>query len=331
MKLKVVFVSLLTLLVALAVNPANASPNRNQILELKIGKFSLTCKGNCSDKYKFRDYGDLTFGVKNKIISDKNPDEHIQTYNLINDFPNKRIPQFCIDGSPDIKIGLPLYENKPSTNTFPFFSSKATSIGVYTSSWGATGWGNSITHIFDTETGEYFTKMGDACDYPTFVRNDDNSVAYYINKNFTWFLGPPNFSLVYLDIPFEARDLKGKFLLKELTYFYERKLFQEAFRFKFFSERELRILENIASGWNENNIYPLYGSKKYDQGERKLLERLIILIGYDILIKGYKPLQNYFKTNTFQTNQLKIVALAIAQKLPEFGDDLNMNFYERYE
>ena len=68
---KVFYFLFINLLVALAVNSANASPNHDQILELKIGKFSLSCEGDCSTLYGFRDKGILRFGTKYKMISNK--------------------------------------------------------------------------------------------------------------------------------------------------------------------------------------------------------------------------------------------------------------------
>ena len=120
MKLKVVFVSLLTLLVALAVNPANASPNHDQILKLNIGKFSLTCTGDCSTLHGFRDKGILKFGTKEKMISNKDDNETIYTFNIINDYPDGSIPYYCADGVPQVKIGTLIYKNKPVKNTFKF-------------------------------------------------------------------------------------------------------------------------------------------------------------------------------------------------------------------
>ena len=61
----IVFILCIKLLVALAVQSANAT---NQITKLKIGKFFLECKGECSEIYKFRDEGFLRFGTDKKII-----------------------------------------------------------------------------------------------------------------------------------------------------------------------------------------------------------------------------------------------------------------------
>ena len=77
MKLKVFYFLFINFLVALAVNSANASPNHDKILELKIGKFSLTCKGDCSTLHEFRDKGILRFGTKDKMISNKDKNERI--------------------------------------------------------------------------------------------------------------------------------------------------------------------------------------------------------------------------------------------------------------
>ena len=66
MNLKVFFASFINLLVALAVPAANAD---NPITKLKVGKFFLECKGDCSDKFSFRDNGFLTFGTNKQVIT----------------------------------------------------------------------------------------------------------------------------------------------------------------------------------------------------------------------------------------------------------------------
>ncbi|MDC0457538.1 hypothetical protein OAM56_06410, partial [Alphaproteobacteria bacterium] len=224
MKLKIFFISLLNLLVALAVNPANASPNHDQILELKIGKFSLTCKGDCSTLHGFRDKGILRFGTKDKMISNKDKNERIYTYNIINDFPHEGIPYHCADGSPEIKIGTLIYKNKPAKNTFKFFNRNPNVIGIYTSSWGATGWGSSTVHLFDTVTGEYFREVSKPCGYPSFQRDASGAVVFYTKSSLDNYLGPPNFSPVYLELPHDVRDLKGKFLKDQLIRYFEFKI-----------------------------------------------------------------------------------------------------------
>jgi len=322
MKLKVVFVSLLTLLVALAVNPANASPNRNQILELKIGKFSLTCKGDCSSLHGFRDKGILRFGTKDKIISNKDKNERIYTYNIINDFPHEGIPYYCADGAPQIKIGTLIYKNQPAKNTFKFFNRSPNVIGIYTSSWGATGWGSSTIHLFDTVTGEYFREVSEPCGYPSFQRDGSGAVVFYTKSSLDNYLGPPNFSPVYLKLPHDVRDLKGKFLKDQLIRYYEFKIFDKAFEKGFFSERELNVLEEITQNWDVS---------EFDQGQKELLKRFVILVGYDIVIEGYDPLREYFNRNTFSSNELKELAFKVIKDLPEFGNDLSMSFHERYE
>ena len=322
MKLKVVFVSLLTLLVALAVNPANASPNHDQILELKIGKFSLSCKGDCSTLHGFRDKGILKFGTKEKMISNKDDNETIYTFNIINDYPDGSIPYYCADGVPQIKIGTLIYKNKPVKNTFKFFNTKNNVIGVYTSSWGATGWGRSTLHMFDTVTGEHFRETNEPCDYPMFVRDETGAVEFYIKSSYDYYLGAPNFSPVYIELPHDVRDLKGRFHQKQLIKFYEHKVFNNAFTNGFFSERELNVLEEITQNWDVS---------EFDQGQKELLKRFVILVGYDIVIEGYDPLREYFNKNTFSSNELKELAFKVIKDLPEFGNDLSMSFHERYE
>ena len=322
MKLKVFFVSLLTLLVALAVNPANASPNHDQILKLNIGKFSLTCTGDCSTLHGFRDKGILKFGTKEKMISNKDDNETIYTFNIINDYPDGSIPYYCADGAPQIKIGTLIYKNQPAKNTFKFFNRSPNVIGIYTSSWGATGWGSSTIHLFDTVTGEYFREVSEPCGYPSFQRDGSGAVVFYTKSSLDNYLGPPNFSPVYLKLPYDVRDLKGKFLKDQLIRYYEFKIFDKAFEKGFFSERELNVLEEIIQNWDVS---------EFDQGQKELLKRFVILVGYDIVIEGYDPLREYFNRNTFSSNELKELAFKVIKDLPEFGNDLSMSFHERYE
>ena len=322
MKLKVIFVSLLTLLVALAVNPANASPNHDQILKLNIGKFSLTCTGDCSTLHGFRDKGILKFGTKEKMISNKDDNETIYTFNIINDYPDGSIPYYCADGAPQIKIGTLIYKNQPAKNTFKFFNRSPNVIGIYTSSWGATGWGSSTIHLFDTVTGEYFREVSEPCGYPSFQRDGSGAVVFYTKSSLDNYLGPPNFSPVYLKLPHDVRDLKGKFLKDQLIRYYEFKIFDKAFEKGFFSERELNVLEEITQNWDVS---------EFDQGQKELLKRFVILVGYDIVIEGYDPLREYFNKNTFSSNELKELAFRVIKNLPEFGNDLSMSFHERYE
>ena len=322
MKLKKIFVSLLTLLVALAVNPANASPNHDQILKLNIGKFSLTCTGDCSTLHGFRDKGILKFGTKEKMISNKDDNETIYTFNIINDYPDGSIPYYCADGAPQIKIGTLIYKNQPAKNTFKFFNRSPNVIGIYTSSWGATGWGSSTIHLFDTVTGEYFREVSEPCGYPSFQRDGSGAVVFYTKSSLDNYLGPPNFSPVYLKLPHDVRDLKGKFLKDQLIRYYEFKIFDKAFEKGFFSERELNVLEEIIQNWDVS---------EFDQGQKELLKRFVILVGYDIVIEGYDPLREYFNRNTFSSNELKELAFKVIKDLPEFGNDLSMSFHERYE
>ena len=44
----------------------------------------------------------------------------------------------------------------------------------------------------------------------------DNGVEYYVNYEFKGFFGPPNFSLAYIDFPYEAKTLKGELLNDKL-------------------------------------------------------------------------------------------------------------------
>jgi len=319
MKIKAVYFSFIYLLVALAVHTANASPS-DQISELQIGKFTLTCKGDCSNLHSFRDKGILKFGTKNKIISNKN--EKIYTYNIINDFPNESIPYHCIDGVPQVKIGTILYKKKSSKNLFKFFNKNPNTIGVYTSSWGATGWGTSTIHLFDTVTGDYFKETSEPCRYPSFQRDNSGAIVFYIKSSLDNYLGAPNFSPIYLELPHDIRNLNGEFLRDELVKYYELKIFDKAFQNSFFSKRELKALEDITRSWNV---------RKLDQGQKKLLERFVVLVGYDVLLEGYNPLSEYFSKNTLNTNAVKQLAFRIIDDLPEFGNDLSMSFHERYE
>ena len=321
MKIKPLCFSFIYLLVALAVSSANASP-KNQILELKIGKFSLTCEGDCSTLHGFRDRGILRFGTKNKMISNKDKNGRIYTYNIINDFPHKSVPFQCTDGVPQIKIGTLIYKNQPTQNSFKFFNNNPNTIGVYTSSWGATGWGTSTIHLFDTVTGDYFKETSEPCRYPSFQRDKSGAIVFYIKSSLDNYLGAPNFSPIYLELPHDIRNLNGEFLRDELVKYYELKIFDKAFQNSFFSKRELKALEDITRNWNV---------RKLDQGQKKLLERFIVLVGYDVLVEGYDLLSEYFSRNTLDTNALKQLAFRIIDDLPEFGNDLSMSFHERYE
>ena len=321
MKIKTLCFSFIYLLVALAVSSANASP-KNQILELKIGKFSLTCKGDCSTLHGFRDRGILRFGTKNKMISNKDKNERIYTYNIINDFPHKSVPFQCTDGVPQIKIGTLIYKNQPAKNSFKFFNNNPNTIGVYTSSWGATGWGTSTIHLFDTVTGDYFKETSESCRYPSFQKDKSGVIVFYIKSSLDNYFGAPNFSPLYIKLPHDIRNLKGEFLKKELVKYYKFKIFDKAFQNSFFSKRELKALEDITRNWNV---------RKLDQGQKKLLERFVVLVGYDVLLEGYNPLSEYFSKNTLNTNVVKQLAFRIIDDLPEFGNDLSMSFHERYE
>ena len=102
------------LLVALAVQSASAT---NQITKLNIGKFFLECQGDCAELYKFRDQGFLRFGTDKQIITNDDRNS-ILTYHIINDFPENKIPHFCIDGAPDLKIGKTIYSYKKRLTHF---------------------------------------------------------------------------------------------------------------------------------------------------------------------------------------------------------------------
>ena len=330
-----------TLLVALAVQTANAaeihsSKDTKQITKLRIGKFFLECTGNCSDDFQFREKGTLRFGTDKKVIS-----EDTYTYNIINDFPEDgRIPHFCHDGKPQIEIGKPLYPYKNAHNTFSFFNKNPTSIGVYTSGWGATGWGNSQTHIFDTVTGKYFTVSSGACAFPEFVAMNDG-VEYYVNYTFTGFLGNPNFSLVYLNFPSSAKDLKHNNLKKELLssyeYFYNKHMGKG-----WFSPRELQEIEKLFSYWESHKFKT--NSDLFDQGQQNLLERFVVMIGFDMLhTNGLKNLKNYFnsynntnpkvyyKSTKAKVNLVKKVAMEVAGEFSYYFEDyMFANFMKRY-
>ena len=83
----------------------------------------------------------------------------------------------------------------------------------------------------------------------------------------------------------------------------------------------MKALEYITQNWN---------IRKFDQGQKKLLERFVVLVGYDVLIEGYDPLSEYFSRNTLDTNAVKQLAFRIIDDLPKFGNDLSMSFYVRY-
>ena len=97
--------------------------------------------------------------------------------------------------------------------------------------------------------------------------------------------------------------------------YYEFKIFDKAFKNGFFSQRELNVLGEITQNWDV---------RKFDQGQKKLLERFVILVGYD-------PLSEYLSKNTLNTNAIKQLAFRIIDDLPEFGNDLSISFHERYE
>ena len=197
------------------------------------------------------------------MISNKDKNERIYTYNIINDFPHEGIPYYCADGAPQIKIGTLIYKNQPAKNTFKFFNRSSNVIGVYTSSWGATGWGSSTVHLFDTVTGEYFREVSEPCGYPSFQRDASGAVVFYTKSSLDNYLGAPNFSPVYLELPHDVRDLKGKFLKEQLIKYYEFKIFDKAFEKGFFSERELNVLEDITQNWDVS---------EFDQGQKELLK-----------------------------------------------------------
>ena len=326
-KSSIVFILCMKLLVALAVQSASAT---NQITNLKIGKFFLECNGECKDLYKFRDKGFLRFGTDKHIITNHNR-TNIYAYHIINDFPDKKIPHFCIDGSPDLKIAKPIYSYKKATNTFSFFNSKPTAIGIYTSNWGATGWGTSTVHIFDTETGEYYSEKSSACTYPLFVRNKDGSVQYLIKSQTANFFGPPNFSPVYLDVPISVKDLKGKLHPNILSMHYQKKFMDVGFEDSFFSEREIEVLSKMFTRWDLQDRYPQRWAIELDQGQIELLRRFIIIVGIDIINKGYHPLTEQFKKNDYTTLLLKRAARQIAYDFPVSDFELQEDFHYRYK
>ena len=104
--------------------------------------------------------------------------------------------------------------------------------------------------------------------------------------------------------------------------YYKFKIFDKAFENGFFSKRELKALEDIAQNWD---------FRKFDQDQKKILERFVVLVGYDVLVEGYNPLSEYFSKNTFNANAVKQLTFRIIDDLPEFGNDLSMSFHERYE
>ena len=313
----------------------HSSENAKQISNLKVGKFFLECTGDCSQSYSFRDRGNLKFGTNKKVFTSED-----YTYNIINDFPKEQtIPHFCHDGKPQIKIGKPIYPYKKANNTFPFFSIKPTAIGVYTSKWGATGWGNSNIYIFDTVTGDYFKTTSDACSFPKFV-NMNNGVQYYISYTYSGFLGAPNFSLVYLEFPLSAKDLKGNILKEELINSYEL-LYNEYMPKGWFSPRELKEVEKLFIYWKSKGFKT--NSDLFDHGQNQLLKRFIVMIGFDILNpKGIKEFKNYlngqtsdikkinYKSNDKSVNLVKKIARKVAQEFAyHFEDKTFVPFYEQ--
>ena len=323
----IVFILCIKLLVALAVQSASAT---NQITKLKIGKFFLECDGECTELYKFRDQGFLRFGTDKQIITNDDRTS-IFTYHIINDFPENKIPHFCIDGGPDLKIGKTIYSYKKETNTFSFFNNKPTAIGVYTSRWGATGWGTSTVHIFDTETGEYYSEKSSACTYPLFIRNKDGSVQYQIKSETANFFGPPNFSPVYLDVPISVKDLKGKSHPNILSLHYQKKFMDVGFEDSFFSNREIEVLAKMFTQWDLQDRYPQRWAIELDQGQIELLRRFIIVVGIDILQKGYYPLSQQFKRNDYTTLLLKRAARQISYDFPVSDFELQEDFHHRYK
>ena len=328
MNLNVFFASFINLLVALAVPAANAD---NPITKLKVGKFFLECKGDCSDKFSFQDDGFLTFGTDKQVITNKDQNS-IYTYHIINDFPEDRIPQFCIDGSPDLKIGRKIYKHKKVNNTFPFFDKNPTSIGIYTSTWGATGWGSSTVHIFDTKTGNYFTETASSCNYPKFMALD-NGVEYYVNYEFKGFFGPPNFSLAYIDFPYEAKTLKGDLLNDKLLSAYGY-LYDEYMKKGWFSDREFNELERLFNYWEQNDF--IGDVSLFDQSEQEILSRFIVAIGYDMLHKNglpkFKEYFNQIQNSKSNTNAVKEVANMVANEFSDyFGKNTYIRFSTRYE
>ena len=326
MNLKLFCVSFINLLVALAVHVANAD---YQITTLKAGKFFLECKGDCSNKFSFRDNGFLTFGTDKQVITNKDKNS-IYTYHIINDFPEDRIPQFCIDGSPDLKIGSKIYKNKKANNTFAFFNKSSKSIGVYTTTWGGTGWGSSTVHIFDTVTGDYFTETAPSCTYPKFMELG-KGVEYYVNYHFTGFFGPPNFSLAYIDFPYEAKNLKGYLLNDKLLSAYGY-LYDEYMKKGWFSKREIRELERLFLYWETNNFSN--DISFFDQSEQEILARFIVVVGYDMLHENGMPeFQEYFnkypnkKNSKANINVVKQVANMVAN---EFSNYFSVRAYERF-
>ena len=333
------FINLTFLLNVFNVNAGeiHTSEKAKQITNLKIGKFFLECTGNCSKDHIFRDKGNLKFGTNKKVFTSED-----YTYNIINDFPKEQsIPHFCHDGKPQIKIGKPIYPYKKANNTFSFFNIKPTAIGVYTSKWGATGWGNSNIYIFDTVTGDYFKTTSDACSFPKFVNMNDG-VQYYVNYTYTGFFGAPNFSLVYLEFPSSAKDLKGNILKEELLYSYEM-LYNEYMPNGWFSPRELKEIEKLFTYWKSHGFKT--NSNLFDYGQTQLLKRFVVMIGLDILTpKGIKEFKNYlyrhsgdvkkinYKFNNERINLVKNIARKVAQEFAHYFEDYaTLNLTERYD
>ena len=84
------------------------------------------------------------------------------------------------------------------------------------------------------------------------------------------------------------------------------------FEDSFFSNREIEVLAKMFTQWDLQDRYPQRWAIELDQGQIELLKRFIIIVGIDILQKGYYPLSQQFKRNDYTTLLLKRAARQIS-------------------
>ena len=161
----------------------------------------------------------------------------------------------------------------------------------------------------------------------------DNGVEYYVNYEFKGFFGPPNFSLAYIDFPYEAKTLKGELLNDKLLSAYGY-LYDEYMKKGWFSDREFNELERLFNYWKQNDF--IGDISLFDQSEQEILSRFIVVIGYDMLHKnGLPKFKEYFdqiQNSKSNTNAVKEVANMVASEFSEyFGKNTYKRFSTRYE
>ena len=151
------------------------------ITNLKIGLFSFDALGCTSDTRL--DCYSLVFGVPENKITIENFYKHYSTYRIMNG--SMPVNLNCVDGIPYGFQDLPrlwdldgfggvdwfrdrdyqrrekVYFNNAENKTFAYFSENPTTIGVFINTHSASGYGESITYLFDTVTGETTQIKGD--------------------------------------------------------------------------------------------------------------------------------------------------------------------------